>query len=70
MPIGATITGVFTLGLIIGALAAPWLPRTESDQMDDHMTTLIEELEADFGPERVRAAVLRARMRQSEAGLY
>ncbi|MGQ0567705.1 MAG: hypothetical protein ACT4OK_21935 [Gemmobacter sp.] len=70
MPVGATIVGVFTLGLIIGAVAAPWLPGTESGREGRHMTTLIEELEADFGPERVQAAVLRARMRQDAGGHY
>jgi hypothetical protein len=70
MQISATVVGVFTLGLAIGALAAPWLPGVCSGSEDRHAEALIEELEADFGPERVQEAAERARLRLDEAGHY
>jgi hypothetical protein len=66
----ATVVGVFALGLAAGGLAAPWLPGLGSGRAERSMTTLIEELEADFGPERVQAAVTRARQRLDSGGLY
>jgi len=70
MQISATVVGAFTLGLAIGALAAPWLPGIGSGNENRHTKALIEALEADFGLERVQEAVERARMRLDAAGHY
>lgn len=70
MRISATTVGVFTLGLAVGAMAAPWLPGLRSGSHGQSLTALIAELEADLGPEPVQAAVARARMRLDAAGYY
>lgn len=66
----ATKVGIFALGLALGALAAPLLPGSGHADSARRVMMLIEELEADLGADRVRAAVVRADERLGAAGLY
>lgn len=66
----ATRVGIFTLGLAAGALAAPFLPGLGSGADERRQAILLQELEADFGPERVRLALIRAEERLGSDGHY
>lgn len=66
----ATKVGLFTLGLALGALGGPWLPGSGQSGDARRLAMVIEELEADLGADRVRAAVSRADDRIGAAGLY
>lgn len=66
----ATVVGVFTLGLAAGALSAPFLPGVGTQAEDPKLELVLEDLEAEFGQERVNAALIRAEERLDAAGLY
>jgi hypothetical protein len=65
-----TLVGVFTLGLALGALGAPWLPGWGKSDEARRLAILIEELEAEVGADRIKAAVARVDERMEAAGLY
>lgn len=64
------LIGVFTLGIVAGALASPWLPGMGAVAQDRRLSIIVDELTTEFGAAPVQSALTRAEARIAAAGLY